>query len=114
MTDDNAMTPFSMREYQEFTPTTAIYDPKVELAYLIALIASEAGEMAGKYSKYLRDGGYNDLMNHLNLESGDLLWGLSQLFNYMGTSFEEVAENNKIKLLGRMQRGTISGSGDHR
>ena len=64
MTDDNAMAPFTMADYQKFTPTTAIYDPRVELTYIISLIASEAGEISGKYSKYLRDNtSFNNFAN---------------------------------------------------
>jgi NTP pyrophosphatase (non-canonical NTP hydrolase) len=115
MTDDNAMSPFTMKEYQEFTPTTAVYDPLYALPYLMSLLGSEVGEVQGKYGKYLRgDMSYNILKESVYDEAGDVMWALSQLFNYFGWTFEEVAERNVAKLRGRQQRGTIRGSGDDR
>ena len=111
--------------YQEFTPTTAIYDTDVEVPYLVALLASEAGEVAGKYQKLVRKHGVTDPANtdvetymtfvyDVQYEMGDVLWALSQLHNYFSLSMTDTLALNREKLRGRQERNVIDGSGDFR
>lgn len=80
-------------------------------------LASEAGEVAGKVYKVLRDNG-GDLNQETKLalvmELGDVLWNLSQLASDLGVPLGTVAVLNLDKLDQREANGTISGSGDDR
>lgn len=105
----------SNKEYQEFTETTAIYPPEEALTYLFTNTAAEAGELAGKYAKAVRDGwSFEQLEAAARVEAGDVLWGISQLCNEFGWTFEQLMEENKAKLEDRMKRDVISGEGDYR
>ena len=80
-------------------------------------MASEAGEVAGKMKKVIRDkGGIIDeeTKKELASEIGDVLWYVSQLSAELGLSLDEVALANIDKLKSRQQRGKLSGSGDNR
>jgi len=105
----------NLKEYQEFTPTTALYPKEMEDAYLSTGLAAEAGEVAGVYAKYFR-GDYtsNVLTEKLIKELGDNMWFISQICNSLGITIEEVLDKNYSKLTSRKSRGTIKGSGDDR
>jgi NTP pyrophosphatase (non-canonical NTP hydrolase) len=80
-------------------------------------LANEAGEVAGKVKKILRDRdgviGDED-RTALVLELGDVLWYLAQMCTELGVTLEEVAAANIAKLAARSARGTIRGDGDAR
>ena len=44
----------NLKEYQEFTKTTAVYPPSKAIEYLALGLTSEAGEVAGVIKRYLR------------------------------------------------------------
>jgi len=80
-------------------------------------LVGEAGEVAEKYKKIIRDheGVVSaEAKQEIIKELGDVLWYISTLSNYLGTSFEEVANTNLEKLKSRKQRGAQKGSGDNR
>ena len=84
-----------------------------EIQYGVLNTASEAGEIAGKFAKSVRD--ETDLDKHeIMKEMGDVLWSLSVLAEGMGETLDTVAELNLVKIRGRKSRGTIGGSGDDR
>lgn len=98
--------------YQDFTDTTAIYPKKQALEYLALGLTSEAGEVAGKVKKWVRDG-YLD-PDELISELGDCLWYIAQFASTLDIYLSEIAEDNIVKLSSRKERGVISGSGDNR
>lgn len=107
-------------EYQDFSTTTAIY-PQFErideLTYLALGLAGEAGEVAGKVKKILRDDNSVISLQHemaLADELGDVLWYLARLADTIGFDLGEIADNNVIKLRDRKNRGVLGGSGDNR
>jgi len=112
----------NINDYQLWTRTTAKYpkEPKEfepSLPYLVMGLAGEAGEVANKYKKIIRDkyGIMNDddavaLMDEL----GDVLWYIARIVDELGYDFDDVTEINYHKLESRMQRGVIGGSGDNR
>lgn len=104
-------------EYQSATAKTAIYPTQSALAYLALGLAGEAGEVAGKVSKVIRDNNGN-LTSESNLqlkkEVGDCLWFISQLCNEYGWTLEELFDLNISKLFDRQKRGVLGGSGDNR
>lgn len=102
-------------EYQEFTRTTAIYPTEVELAYLTAGLAEEAGEVAGKYKKSIRDNWHPlDFKEKVVLELGDVLWYLARYADAIGYTLADVADINREKLSSRKERNVLQGSGDAR
>lgn len=103
------------KEYQKFTETTAIYPCGLALEYLALNTASEAGEVAGKLAKAIRDDwSFDQFRDEVEPELGDLLWHISQFCNELGFTIEGLMESNKDKLTSRKERGVLSGSGDNR
>ena len=98
--------------YQEFTRSTAIYPKEVALDYLILGLASEAGEVAGKRKKALRDGIFSE--KDLVDEVGDVLWYAVRILDELGWDASEVLVRNRDKLIDRQNRDKIKGSGDNR
>jgi NTP pyrophosphatase (non-canonical NTP hydrolase) len=113
----------NFKHYQDSATDLALetaYKPE----YLIPGLVAEAGEVAGKYAKYVRDvaqdvqpkntSAYAALRDGLAAELGDVLWFLAVTCDFFQLSLEDVAAANIEKLKGRASRGTISGSGDNR
>lgn len=106
-----------INEYTKLTDQTAIYPGAgtgndMELYYLALGLSSEAGEVAGKIKKLIRDASLNQ--GDLAYELGDVFWYLVRLCEAIGYSPENILEININKLLKRKENGTISGSGDSR
>ena len=98
-------------EYQEFARSTAIYPTACKVTYPTLGLCGEAGEVAEKVKKHMRDG---KSLNGLGLELGDVLWYISALADDLGVTLEEVAQANVDKLKSRMERNKIKGDGDYR
>jgi NTP pyrophosphatase (non-canonical NTP hydrolase) len=85
------------------------------LDYLIPGLAAEAGEVAGKYAKYIRDETlYTDLVIDLEKEIGDNFWFLVVLCEKLGLDSGRVLEKVLLKLQDRAKRNVLRGSGDNR
>lgn len=107
----------TLNEYQETAMSTAIYPNDGKVNYLALAICGEAGELADKVKKILRDkdGEYKEVDKlALALELGDILWYAANLSSVLGYSLSEIAKLNVNKIAGRVQRGTIHGAGDER
>jgi NTP pyrophosphatase (non-canonical NTP hydrolase) len=107
----------TFNEYQQKARTTAIYPPEGAIPYLALGLASEAGEVAGKVKKVLRDnGGYisNDNAGNILKEAADCLWYIAMLADELGVDMGHIASDNLVKLASRRERGTLGGSGDER
>lgn len=101
--------------YQDFARSTAIYPQSWGLVYTALGLTNEAGEVAGKIKKSIRDGADDDeLRRALMAEVGDVLWYAAMLCHEAGIPFAEVARQNVEKLTDRRARGVIGGSGDRR
>lgn len=106
----------NFNDYQKAALSTA-KDKDVELMHRSLGLAAEAGEVAGKLNKWLRDykGDPAKLDKvALSKELGDVLWFLATLADYLGFSLDKIAEQNLAKLADRHRRGVIQGSGDNR
>ncbi len=107
-------------EYQKLATRTATIgdDQKPLQLYDLGLgIAGEAGEVAEKLKKAIRDDGAvitEERREALKREIGDVLWYLSQLSRALDLKFSDVAQANIDKLWKRHQEGLIKGSGDNR
>jgi len=93
----------------------------MQIPYLALGIAGEAGEVADKIKKLIRDNGNGEMpaipedkRQAIKLELGDVLWYVSCLSKALGFELEEIADANIEKLASRQNRGVIGGSGDMR
>jgi NTP pyrophosphatase (non-canonical NTP hydrolase) len=108
----------TFNEYQKEARKTAIY-PNIgdNLVYPTLGLVGEAGEIAEKIKKIIRDNDgivSEEKRGEIAKELGDVLWYLSQLANEMGFGLNEIAEINIKKLKSRAERGKLGGSGDNR
>jgi NTP pyrophosphatase (non-canonical NTP hydrolase) len=100
------------KEYQKKAVEFAIYPEAYKVIYPTLGLCGEAGEVAEKVKKQVRDGNFN--RHEVAKELGDVLWYLANLANDIGYSLSEVAVMNVDKLQSRKDRNVISGSGDNR
>ena len=104
--------------YQQLAMRTAVYPHRgSNLAYPALGLNGEAGEVAEKVKKILRDkDGLLDEESRqaIKKELGDVLWYIAAMCTETGLSMAEVAETNIAKLHDRQQRDVIHGSGDER
>ena len=98
-------------EYQDLAFKTALESAK-NPAYMISNLTSEAGEVAGKYAKWIRDGVLDEV--GMQKEVGDVLWQIAGLSTVMGWSLADIASQNLKKLAERQANNTLKGSGDER
>ena len=107
-----------LNDYQHESRSTARYpDAGNNLIYPTLGLTGEAGEVADKVKKLIRDrDGVVDqsFTEDVALELGDVLWYVAQLATELGLSLDAVASANLRKLKSRSQRGTLGGEGDHR
>jgi NTP pyrophosphatase (non-canonical NTP hydrolase) len=105
-------------EYQELSRRTATYPGAGDnIVYPTLGLAGEAGEVAEKVKKLLRDDDgvlSDERRGALAGELGDVLWYVAQVATEAGLDLEEIAQGNLDKLLSRQRRGVLSGSGDSR
>ncbi len=105
-------------DYQTRSRTTAIYpDAGSNFVYPTLGLAGEAGEVAEKIKKVLRDKGGkidDETRAAVEKELGDVLWYVAQLATELGLGLDRVAEANLAKLASRKDRGLLGGSGDNR
>ena len=103
--------------YQKVALTTAIYPREQAIIYPTLGLTGEAGEVANKVKKIIRDGSNKDddsLVSEIKSEIGDCLWYIAVLADDIGCKLSDIANTNLIKLANRKEKGTIRGSGDKR
>lgn len=101
-----------MNDYQKQAFTTATEECK-NIFYMTMGMTGEAGEIANKVKKVMRDGKQLDIED-IKHELGDVLWYVASFATVLGIDLEEVAQANIEKLKSRKARGVIGGSGDNR
>jgi NTP pyrophosphatase (non-canonical NTP hydrolase) len=121
---------YTFDSYQDDAGTTAIYpeagsEGNEAITYTVLGLIGEAGEIANKWKKFLRDtpigiseADYNAALDRykatIQAELGDVLWYCARLASELGTSLGEVAAANYDKLNDRKSRNVLRGSGDDR
>jgi NTP pyrophosphatase (non-canonical NTP hydrolase) len=104
--------------YEMKAGQTAIFPKDKALEYLALGLTSEAGEVAGKVKKLIRDGedmeGFELKKIAIASEIGDVLWYCAMMAKEVGVPLNEIMKENLKKLHSRKERGTLSGSGDNR
>ena len=112
-------------EYQKKAHETADYPSgtigaehhAVDYIYPAMGLSEEAGEVAGKFAKAVRDNNGiidDERKEAIKKELGDVLWFVAELCTVLNIPMEEVAQKNLEKLASRKARGVIHGSGDDR
>lgn len=115
--DEAFKNPLTVNEYQNKAIETAIYGEGQKIIYPTLGLCGEAGEVADKVKKVLRDSGGNfsdEIKLEIAKEIGDVVWYIAALCKDLGYTMEEVCEMNLTKLASRKERNMISGSGDNR
>ena len=104
--------------YENLAGQTAIFPKDRALEYLALGMTSEAGEVAGKVKKLIRDGedveGFEMKKLAIASEIGDVLWYCAMMAKEVGVPLNTIMQENLRKLHDRKERGTLQGSGDDR
>jgi NTP pyrophosphatase (non-canonical NTP hydrolase) len=103
--------------YQEQARTTAVYPESAKYIYPTLGLCGEAGEVAEKVKKVIRDNGgvfTEEKKREIVKEIGDVLWYIAALLGDLGVTMDESAVGNLEKLFSRKERGVIKGNGDNR
>lgn len=107
----------TLNEYQKEAVKTADFPEKYKMIITSLGLNGEAGEVAEKVKKLLRDNnGELDDAHRMGIvkELGDVLWYLAVLAHELGFTLQEVANVNIHKIQSRKERGVIHGEGDDR
>ena len=103
--------------YQDRAVATAIYPETHKITYPALGMAGEAGEVANKVKKIIRDGKKSlpdDWQEQLASEIGDVMWYCAALARDLDMSLATIMAANLDKLKTRQEQGTLGGSGDKR
>lgn len=102
----------NMNDYQTAAAKTAIYSAEHSVMYPSLGLTAEAGEVANKVKKILRDKHFD--REAIASEIGDCLWYIAALCRDLNVDMADVAQANLDKLYDRKDRGVLGGSGDNR
>ena len=111
------MSTITAADYQQKASETAIFPKQKALEYITLGLTGEAGEIANKVKKLIRDGPENrppTWREDISYEIGDVLWYCSELAGNINYTLGMIAAQNLIKLDKRKAKGTLGGSGDTR
>lgn len=131
-----------LNEYQNNIRPLYTFDETDQLAYCIANLPGEVGELTGIFAKHIRDFKIPELTPEMftaegmelfkahadrnednwnnvvipkaRKELGDCLFMVACFADALGMDLSELAEENLAKLWDRKDRGVIAGSGDDR
>lgn len=107
----------TLNEYQHRALETAVYPEDMRIIYPTLGLNGEAGEVADKVKKVIRDNNESfskEKKEEIAKEIGDVLWYCATLAYDLGYPLEVIGQMNYEKLKSRQNRGKISGSGDNR
>lgn len=107
----------TIKTYEELINKTSKFPQDQALTYLALGINGEAGEIAEKVKKLIRDTDgkeTEEFKTALKKECSDVLWYLTALSKHLGSGLEEIMQINHDKLTKRLETNTIHGSGDDR
>ena len=106
----------NFNDYQDQANDTAIYPNESRLVYPALGLTGEAGEVADKIKKLIRDKRTLDAQERIEIakEVGDVLWYVAAMARDLGVDMDTMAQMNLEKLRDRAKRDVIGGSGDNR
>ena len=111
------MTNMTLNQYQEEALKTAIYPEDKKIIYPTLGLTGEAGEVAEKVKKVIRDNNQeftDEKKRQIALEISDVLWYCANLSHDLGYTLGAIGQINIDKLASRQQRNKIGGAGDER
>lgn len=114
LTDDAVKT---FEDYEKIAMANEVWPKQYRYMFPALGIAGEAGEVAEKVKKIIRDkDGKFNVTDELEIvkELGDVLWYLTAMAHDLGYTLLEVAEENIQKIKSRRERGKVHGEGDNR
>lgn len=91
--------------------------PSATKEYAFLNLAAEAGEVCSVVAKHIRDGDGQvtlEYLDNIEKELGDVMWMVAAIATDHGLLMSDICNKNIRKLTDRLQRNTISGSGDNR
>jgi|TARA_Y100000034_G_scaffold1888_1_gene2398 NTP pyrophosphatase (non-canonical NTP hydrolase) len=102
--------------YQKVAKSTAIYPREQAIIYPSLGLTGEAGEVANKVKKIIRDGTNQNIIQEISNEIGDCLWYVAVLADDIGCKLSDIANNNLIKLANRKKtaQSTVLATKDSR
>lgn len=107
------MTDSDFDQYQDGALSTFIQsDTGKDLERLVLGLNGEAGEVAEKVKKEIRDD--TDNTEDIKDELGDVLWYIAVIADQLGYPLSKIADDNFEKLVDRDERGKLQGDGDQR
>ena len=108
----------TFNDYQKEAVKTAIYPREYKVIYPTLGLTGEAGEVAEKVKKLIRDKDIKMITPEDKIdivkEMGDCLWYLANLASDLNMSLSDIAHVNIQKLKHRQEKNLIQGSGDNR
>lgn len=108
---------FEAYQRQALTTVLSTGDDFKDLLHWVLGLTGEAGEVAEKLKKIIRDKNSvitEDDKQELAKELGDVLWYIAVFAHDLGVPLDTIAQQNLDKLLSRKDRGVLGGSGDNR
>lgn len=106
-----------LNEYQKKAFSNVIFPNNSSIVYPTLGLNGEAGEVAEKVKKVLRNkkGIFSDKdRKDIALELGDCLWYVSAIAKGINMTLEQIALLNINKINSRMVRDKLKGNGDKR
>jgi NTP pyrophosphatase (non-canonical NTP hydrolase) len=103
-----------LSDYQDKAKETATIP---DWKYFVMGLAGEAGEVANKCKKILRDDNgiiTDEKRGQIADELGDCLWYIAMVADSFGLDLNVIGHSNLEKLKDRKNRGVTKGSGDKR
>jgi NTP pyrophosphatase (non-canonical NTP hydrolase) len=112
----------NIQDYSTKALSTDLFESTDDIASAAMLekvlgLVGEAGEVADKFKKLLRDKGgvaSEEERKEIVKELGDVLWYVNSISHYLGYNLEDAAKLNLEKLASRKERNVLHGSGDNR
>lgn len=107
----------TINEYQTGALSTAIYPKDKAIIYPTLGLTGEAGEVADKVKKVIRDADQQfnaEKKRQIALELGDVMWYAATLAHDLGYTLDDICQMNLDKLASRKERNQLHGSGDER
>lgn len=105
----------TIKKYDFFEATDNVFAPGF-IAKILGL-TGEAGEVAEKFKKIIRDKDgviSKEDKDAIKRELGDVLWYTATISRYLDIPLSEVANTNLEKLESRQKRNKLHGQGDDR
>tara|TARA_R110000787_G_scaffold245275_1_gene351115 strand:- start:3900 stop:4244 length:345 start_codon:yes stop_codon:yes gene_type:complete len=100
-------------EYSQWVEDKIVTEGDARLIENTLGLVGEAGEVAEKVKKMIRDGTKVAPMDIIK-EIGDVVFYCTALANHVGYDLNTVVDINVVKLNDRKKRGVIQGAGDNR